>query len=182
MSSSFDSAASPSERPAERTAPRTGRRWASIKAIRTRTMVVSVCALAATLWQGYTTQKHNRLMVQPILDTELNIELDGNWILLVQNSGLGPARVTSVDLRVDGKPVPDLGSAARALGLDSSCVGTGSLVHFYRVNQRQMVLSSAGPNCHRSPQQVTALLERLAVTLQYESLYGDKASHRLFER
>ena len=35
--------------PAERPAPRTGRRWASINAIRTRTMVVSICALAATM-------------------------------------------------------------------------------------------------------------------------------------
>lgn len=165
----------------ERTPSLTRRRWASINAIRTRTMVVSICALAATLWQGYAIQKHNRLMVQPILDTELNIELDGNWILLVQNSGLGPARVTSVDLRVDGKPVPDLRTAARTLGLDSSCIGTGSLVHFYRVNQRQMVLSSAGPDCHRSPQEVESLLRRLSVTLHYESLYGDQASHRLFE-
>lgn len=167
--------------PAERPAPRTGRRWASINAIRTRTMVVSICALAATMWQGYAIQKHNRLMVQPVLDTELNVQLDGSWILLVQNSGLGPARVTSVDLRVDGKPMPDLGAAARALGLDSSCIGTGSLVHFYRVSQRQMVMSSVGANCQRTPQQVEALMQRLSVTLQYESLYGDKSSHRLFD-
>lgn len=156
------------------------RRWATITAIRTRTMVVSVCALAATLWQGYAIQKHNRLMVQPILDSELNTELDGNWVLLVQNSGLGPARVTRADILVDGKPQPSTAAAARALGLDTSCMGSGSLVHFYRVNQRQMVLSSAGPACALKPEQLEALLKRLSITLHYESLYGDKASHQLF--
>ncbi|MEO3714527.1 hypothetical protein [Roseateles flavus] len=161
------------------TAPPKGRRWATITAIRTRTMVVSVCALAATLWQGYAIQKHNRLMVQPILDTELNTELDGSWTLLVQNSGLGPARVTRADIQVDGKPQPSTAAAARALGLDPACMGSGSLVHFYRVNQRQMVLSSAGPGCTLKPDALETLLKRLSITLHYESLYGDAAVHQL---
>ena len=158
-----------------------GRRWATVTAIRTRTMVVSVCALAATLWQGYAIQKHNRLMVQPILDTEVNVDLDGNWVVLVQNSGLGPARVTRADIRVDGKPMPDMPAAAQALGLNHTCMGTGSLVHFYRVNQRQMVIASASPDCFLKSEQVDALLKRLSVTLHYESLYGDSAEHQMFK-
>ncbi|MBB2484818.1 hypothetical protein H5407_06205 [Mitsuaria sp. WAJ17] len=156
-----------------------GRRWATLTAIRTRTMVVSVCALVATLWQGYAIQKHNRLMVQPILDTELNTELDGSWVLLVQNSGLGPARVTRADILVDNKPQPSTAAAAKALGLDPACMGSGSLVHFYRVNQRQMVLSSAGPDCRLSTEKLGAVLKRLSITLHYESLYGDPAVHQV---
>jgi len=156
-----------------------GRRWATLTAIRTRTMVVSICALAATLWQGYAIQKHNRLMVQPILDHEINTELDGGWMILVQNSGLGPARVTEADIRVDGKPVHSTAEAVQALGLDGSCMGTGSLVHFYRVNQRQQVLSSAGEACKMNDTQLQAMLKRLSITLHYESLYGDAATHRV---
>ncbi len=150
------------------------RRWASITAIRTRTVMVSVCALAATLWQGYAIQKHNRLMVQPILDTEINTELNGDWIVVVQNNGLGPARVSQADIRVDGRPMASTGDAAKALGLNPACTGTGNLVHFYRVNQRQQVLSGH-ESCGMSADALTAMLKRLSITLHYESLYGDKA-------
>ncbi|MEJ6006515.1 hypothetical protein WG899_13230 [Paucibacter sp. AS339] len=156
-------------------APGKSRMWASVTAIRTRTMVVSVCALAATLWQGYAIQKHNRLMVQPILDTEINTEQNGNWIVLVQNNGLGPARVSHADIRVDGRPMATIDDAAKALGLRSACTGTGSLVHFYRVNQRQQVLSGHEA-CGMSAEALTTMLKRLSITLHYESLYGDKAS------
>jgi hypothetical protein len=167
------------DQPAARRTTRHTTRWATINAIRTRTMVVSICALAATLWQGYAIQKHNRLMVQPILDHEINTELDGGWMILVQNSGLGPARVTEADIRVDGKPVRSTVEAVQALGLDGRCMGTGSLVHFYRVNQRQQVLSSAGEACKMDGTQLQALLKRLSITLHYESLYGDTATHRV---
>lgn len=156
-----------------------GRRWATITAIRTRTMVVSLCALAATMWQGYATQKHNRLMVQPILDHEINTEQDGSWGVFVQNSGLGPARVTKADIRVDGQPVSHMAAAVKALGLDASCMGTGALVHFYRVNQRQQVLSTVGDGCRMSDEQRQAVFKRLSVTLHYESLYGDQATHQV---
>lgn len=155
--------------------PGKSRMWASVTAIRTRTMVVSICALAATLWQGYAIQKHNRLMVQPILDTEINTEPNGDWIILVQNNGLGPARVSQADIRVDGRPMAHMGEAAAALGLNASCTGTGNLVHFYRVNQRQQVLAGRG-DCALPGDALSTLLKRLSITLHYESLYGDKAS------
>ena len=160
--------------------PRSGHRWATISAIRARTMIIAVCALGTSLWQGYTIQKHNRLMVQPILDEEINTELNGGWDSYVLNSGLGPAKVVSADYRVDGKAVDSLGAALKALGEPADCYGTGSLVHFYRVNQRQQVLRTLDKRCAKTPEQLTRLLSRLQVTLHYESLYGDKATLNMF--
>ena len=85
----------------------------------------------------------------------------------------------AADIRVDGKPVHSTAEAVQALGLDGSCMGTGSLVHFYRVNQRQQVLSSAGEACKMNDTQLQAMLKRLSITLHYESLYGDAATHRV---
>jgi hypothetical protein len=161
-------------------APRSSHRWATISAIRARTLIIAVCALGTSLWQGYTIQKHNRLMVQPILDEEVNTDLDGKWDSYVLNSGLGPAKVVRADYRVDGKAVADLGAALKALGEPADCYGTGSLVHFYRVNQRQQVLRTLDKRCGKTPEQLSQLLARLEITLHYESLYGDKATLKMF--
>jgi hypothetical protein len=160
--------------------PRSSHRWATISAIRARTMIIAVCALGTSLWQGYTIQKHNRLMVQPILDEEVNTDANGGWDSYVLNSGLGPAKVLRADYRVDGKAVESLGDALKALGEPADCYGTGSLVHFYRVNQRQQVLRTLDKRCAKTPAQLSQLLARLQLTLHYESLYGDKATLSMF--
>ncbi|MCV2368606.1 hypothetical protein [Roseateles oligotrophus] len=159
---------------------RSGHRWATISAIRARTMIIAVCALGTSLWQGYTIQKHNRLMVQPILDEEINTDPDGRWESYVLNSGLGPAKVVRVDYRVDGKALKGLDEALKALGEPADCYGTGSLEHFYRVNQRQQVLRSLDKRCAKTSEQLKLLLSRLQLTLHYESLYGDKATLNMF--
>ncbi|MCV2359411.1 hypothetical protein LNV08_10540 [Paucibacter sp. TC2R-5] len=160
--------------------PRSSHRWATISAIRARTMIIALCALGTSLWQGYTIQKHNRLMVQPILDEEINTDADGRWESYVLNSGLGPAKVLRVDYRVDGKAVEGLSDALKALGEPAECYGTGSLVHFYRVNQRQQVLRTLDKRCAKTSEELKLLLSRLQLTLHYESLYGDKAVLNMF--
>ncbi|MDT9001193.1 hypothetical protein RQP53_18085 [Paucibacter sp. APW11] len=156
------------------------RRLATVAAIRTRTMIVAVCALGTSLWQGYTIQKHNRLMVQPILDSEINTELDGAWSSFVLNSGLGPAKATRAEFYADGKPVSDLNEMLRALGEQPGCYGTGNLVHFYRVNSRQQVLRSIDGRCAKSSEELVKLLKRMRIVLHYESLYGEPATLQIF--
>lgn len=162
------------------TSARHPRRWATITAIRTRTMLVAVCALGTSLWQGYTIQKHNRLMVQPILDSEINYEANGEWAAFVLNNGLGPAQVTEVIYAVDGKRVESPEAALSALGEPPGCYGIGGLKHFYRVNARQQVFSLRDKQCGKTPEALTQMLKRLRVTLHYESLYGDKATLEVF--
>jgi len=110
-------------------------------------------------------------MVQAILDTEINTEQNGHWIVLMQNNGPGPTRVSHADIRIDGRPKATIGDATKALGLRTVCTGTGILVHFYRVNQGQQVLSGheAGG---MSAEALTVTLKRLSITWHDESLYG----------
>ena len=67
-------------------------------------LVVAVCALAVTVWQGVVTRKHNRLSVTPVL-TLYRREIDG--IITVKNNGIGPALIISQEVYFKGEPLEE---------------------------------------------------------------------------
>ena len=81
--------------------------WEKITAL--CSMLVALCALLISIWQGYSMQQHNQLSLRPYLETELNTKLDGRWELFINNNGLGPAHVNNVQYFVDGKSYENIG-------------------------------------------------------------------------
>ena len=67
----------------------------SIDSLALAGLVVALCAMVATVWQGAIARKHNRLSVRPVL-TLYRREADG--IISVRNNGSGPAIVVSYEL------------------------------------------------------------------------------------
>ena len=67
-------------------------------------LVVAVCALVVTVWQGVVTRKHNRLSVTPVL-TLYRREIDG--IITVKNNGIGPALIISQEVYFRGEPLEE---------------------------------------------------------------------------
>lgn len=73
--------------------------------------VVSVCAIALTIYQAYISRKHNRLSVRPSLSTFIDSDPapDNARITLVSvklmNSGLGPAYIKSFEILVGGEAI-----------------------------------------------------------------------------
>ena len=67
-------------------------------------LVVAVCALVVTVWQGAVTRKHNRLSVTPVL-TLFRREIDG--IITVKNNGIGPALIISQEVYFRGEPLEE---------------------------------------------------------------------------
>jgi hypothetical protein len=77
---------------------------ATLDPVQAATLVVAVCALAVTVWQGVVTRKHNRLSVTPVL-TLYRREIDG--VITLKNNGTGPALIVSQEIYFRGEPLEE---------------------------------------------------------------------------
>jgi hypothetical protein len=82
-------------------------------------LAVSVFALALGAWQTRLMQQQARASVWPHLSIgyTFNSNTDDNgFVWTVDNSGVGPARIESIKLTLDGKPMKNWRDVLRALG------------------------------------------------------------------
>jgi len=142
------------------------------------TVVMAVCALVTSLWQGYSMQQHNKLSLRPYLELEANQNHIGtdNFVLevYVNNNGLGPAEVTSLQMRLRDQELSNTEQIWSAMGLDinKGCFSYGTVQRFYKVGDKQVVIRAAGA-CALTKAQLDVLLNNLSITLEYRSLYGE---------
>ena len=67
-------------------------------------VMIALCALAYTLWQGKLLQNHNKLSFKPHITSWLHNNLEnGKLTIEVANNGLGPAIIESFVVEVDGE-------------------------------------------------------------------------------
>lgn len=151
--------------------------WSKWTAVGTMTM--AICALITSLWQGFTLQQHNKLSVRPYLEFETNFrrhesdQIDfGIWL---NNNGLGPADVTKVVFYIDGKEFNRSEQVWTELGITSApdCLGSGHVQRFYKIDDKQMIISTTTPQCRLSEDDYKKLERSLRIELTYTSLYGE---------
>jgi hypothetical protein len=83
-------------------------------------LAVSVFALAISAYQTRLMQSQARAAVWPYLtqgSTYAHDDDTGSFVWLVENNGVGPAKVESVSLALDGKPMRNWKEALAALGV-----------------------------------------------------------------
>ncbi|WP_257385616.1 hypothetical protein [Tahibacter caeni] len=83
-------------------------------------LAVSVFALAISAYQTRLMQSQARAAVWPYLAQGSTYAADddaGSFVWLVENNGVGPARIKSVALTLDGKPMRNWNEALAALGV-----------------------------------------------------------------
>ena len=57
-----------------------------------------------SVWQGFQTQKHNRLSVRPLFTFSNNTDIQRNTFQVVlSNQGYGPAIIKSYEIYIDGE-------------------------------------------------------------------------------
>ncbi|MEN3159466.1 hypothetical protein ABC502_13890 [Alkalimonas sp. NCh-2] len=140
-------------------------------------MLIAVCALVISIWQSYSIQQHNKLSLRPYLEAEFNTSLEGYWELYINNQGMGPAQVTSLKYKVDGKLYQNRNEFLIALGEDPECYSTGNIGRFYKIADRQIAFRTLNASCYKPLEQMEASLSRMQIVLEYQSLYGE--SYRL---
>jgi hypothetical protein len=86
-------------------------RWIALSAI-----IIAICSLILSIWQGVVIRQHNRVSVRPILTISgTHNDKGSGWLL--GNAGLGPALVKWIEVTVDGKPIRHWREFGAELGL-----------------------------------------------------------------
>jgi len=67
-------------------------------------LIVSVCALGLSIWQGFETRKNYRLSVVPRLGVIFRFSSDSEFCgISLKNFGIGPAIIEEISIELNGK-------------------------------------------------------------------------------
>jgi hypothetical protein len=148
-------------------------------------VVIAMCALGTTLWQGYLTRKHNRLTVKPISSFYVSLSKHEDKIgIKIENKGYGPLIFTAAKISKNGEcyGLHDPKSMKLFEKLRSS--------HFHfnypGINAVLAPSESVWIVCsseHKEDNELIKIMEDgiigLSISIEYESIYGDKNSDSL---
>lgn len=67
-------------------------------------VVIALCALGTSFWQGYTTRQHNKLSVKPSLNLGYSLSKHSSFIgIEIKNTGIGPLIIKNATISKGGK-------------------------------------------------------------------------------
>lgn len=136
-------------------------------------LVVSVSAVVVGIYEAELQRKHDRAEVWPHPEIATFVTPKGASVYL-QNNGIGPAIVKSIDVAVDGKPVRNWDQVlAVILGKPGSNFNVSTVAgHGIRAGDRIEML---GLPADEFPPDFWKAAGRVAVTVCYASVFGDLA-------
>jgi hypothetical protein len=143
--------------------------------------LIALAALGLTIQQTRLTRAHNRLSVQPVLDFAESYRRGQRAGLRLRNVGLGPARIISGEVWLDGhkRPEPFGRPAIDALRDDLSAnqrrpSATTFTPGAVLPSDYDAFILSVDPFDSDGDTELVDLLGRLRIVLVYASLYGDQ--------
>ena len=134
---------------------------------------VSLCTLIVLLYEARIMREQQRAAVWPYVEIGMGFSDDG-FAVRTYNQGVGPARIQSMQIHVDGEPVPTWKAMFQALGVADSTWSHDKTNG--RVLPGQSTLTSLlAPGDARASEVYAAYLEaeRLTLALCYCSVYDD---------
>ncbi len=149
--------------------------------------VVAFIALAAAIWQGWVTRRHNRLSVTPQLRLDVDTT-DGEPIRIpLVNCGIGPAIIECFIVKVDCKPVDGnrqerMEKALQMLDFNDSMFDKKPV--FYAPSQQEAIAAGDKHELlvlsvkQEARKQVESALPRLQFYIRYKSFYEEGSELR----
>lgn len=159
--------------------------WEAIAGI--ASAVIALCALALTLRQAIVARRHNKLSVTPHLTTWSHSDEGNNrYQIDLLNNGIGPARIKSFSIQVDGQVINGEGTEPIEKALKilfprysyhsyQAYVANGYMMS-EKENRPLVIIQFFGSQVPKS-EEVDHATRRARLIIDYESIYGDK--HRL---
>ena len=134
-------------------------------------LVVSVSAVVVGVYEAALQRRHDRAEVWPHPEIATFITPKGASVYL-QNNGIGPAIVRSIEVAVDGKPVRSWADVLAAiLGKSGPNFNVATVAgHGIRAGDRIEML---GLPAEELPPDFWKAVGRVAVTVCYASVFGD---------
>lgn len=143
--------------------------------------VVALAALGFTIQQTRVARVHNRLSVRPVLQLAEGFRVGQRAGVVLRNVGLGPARIVSGEVWLDGrkcdepfgKPVIDGLRDELSAGQRRPSAVTFSAGAVLATDYDSFLLS-VEPYDRDEDAEFARLIWRLRIVIVYESLYGDR--------
>lgn len=139
-------------------------------------VVIAVASLVVSVWQAFVTRQHNRHSVRPVLQLHRGIHEGARSGIRLINAGLGPAVIVRTSVSLDGevigrwdKPCADRVRAGLPAHLNAVTFGREEVLAI-GYNEYLLSLPHYDARAHAAIKDV--LTSRLAITIDYESLYG----------
>lgn len=156
--------------------------WSIVTSI--ASTIIAICALALTVYQTKSSDKHNRLMVTPHISSTTHIDKNTHTLSLhLENNGIGPAIIQEFSIVVDGKQVKSQDEVEAAIVLLVKNLPIDEWGH--ESIERKSFLSAGAKIelvtlvCTKVP--LEALMQsidpRINVTIEYTSIYGERFTY-----
>jgi hypothetical protein len=150
-------------------------------------IIIALCALGVSIWQGFETRNNYRLSVTPKITFSSEWLIDGEFPgISMRNSGIGPAIITKIELNKENilynvtdnpKPfVDNFGKECEKVGITRYCYnfcGTGDYLAINEVRH----LIYLGDDMKKNWELVkkfNKLLSGITIKIDYQSIYGKK--------
>ena len=157
----------------------------SEKIVSMSAIIIAIASIFITFWQGIEMRNHNRLSVRPNLEMVFSVD-SKSYGYQLENKGLGPAIIRDKAYYIDGKEAVEHGFS----GLDS-------ILSILKFTDRQLIHSSLGKGRSIRAEEklnifkfyfleeddketlIKKIYTRLAIIIEYESMYGEKFTCRI---
>jgi hypothetical protein len=141
-------------------------------------VVIAVASLGVSAYVAGATRRHNRLSVRPLLGLGISFPVGAAAGLGLTNSGLGPARIISSRLTVDGAQFgefnkPNVDRLREHLAVRPHAATLGGQP-FLDADYRQFLLSVDPYDPAEHAEFRRLIEERLRLEIRYESIYGQR--------
>ncbi len=121
-----------------------GRRFTPETLMATMALVISISALGVSVFEARILDAQQRASVWPYVDVGLGYNDEG-YRLVAENNGIGPARITGVELRINGEAKKDWLDAVDSImgpgsGIDYSVIKSSEINRTVMSPQAQVLM------------------------------------------
>lgn len=135
-------------------------------------LIVSLSALGVGVYEASLQRQHDRAEVWPHVEVGLFVENTGAN-LQVENTGLGPAVVESIEVSIDGKPQHNWRGILHAVVGDSLRPYSNNTVYEHGIRPGDRVNLLGLPR-ESLPTPFWEQMKRIVVTICYRSVFGER--------
>jgi len=148
-------------------------------------IIIALCALVFTFWQGRIARRYNRLSVMPYLIPTASFEekTAGHYSIGIINNGIGPAMIQSYSVHLDGQPIEGTGpepihKILRNLFPNSKFASTHqTMTPNYMMRAKENVpLMDIQFRGESFPNKIAVAqaLNKIRIIIAYKSIYGEE--------
>lgn len=143
--------------------------------------VIALGVAITTIWQGFLTRKHYKLTVRPMLRIDWGFVLEKKIKIVLKNTGVGPAIISSVNFVIDDKPITQQSkqladTVMHNLGQFATRYKFYELhpnESFYSGEERAIIESEQKFKNERELKKIIKEFDRLLIEVRYKSIYEE---------